>query len=117
MEELRVPEQGSGASGSQPPALSPQRWPCIPSAAPVTILVGLTMLVVGALLGYFGRPLVTPRPLEALAVAAATPQDEVAASAADPSAATFMDAVVAQTRHFKGNADAPVTMVEFSDFQ
>jgi protein-disulfide isomerase len=75
------------------------------------------MLLVGALLGYFGRPLVTPRPIESVAAAATAPQEEAAASAAKPSAGTFMDAVVAQTRHFKGNADAPVTIVEFGDFQ
>jgi protein-disulfide isomerase len=29
----------------------------------------------------------------------------------------LMDAVVAQTRHFKGDPNAPVTIVEFGDFK
>jgi protein-disulfide isomerase len=29
----------------------------------------------------------------------------------------LMDAVVAQTRHFKGDSNAPITIIEFSDFQ
>ncbi len=34
----------------------------------------------------------------------------------DRSAET-MDLLIANTRHFKGAADAPVTIIEFSDFQ
>jgi protein-disulfide isomerase len=72
------------------------------------------MLAVGIAAGYFGRPLVTPEPLAATPVASAGTS---AAADASPDAAALMDAVVAHTRHFKGDPDAPVTIIEFSDFQ
>lgn len=56
------------------------------------------MLIVGIGIGYFGRPLLSPTP---------------AASGNPP----VIDLIVAQTRHFKGNANAPIMMLEFSDFQ
>jgi cytoskeletal protein RodZ len=34
-----------------------------------------------------------------------------------PPTPTIMDFVLSDARHFQGNADAPVTMVEFSDFK
>ena len=34
-----------------------------------------------------------------------------------PPTPTIMGFVLADTRHFQGNADAPVTIVEFSDFK
>ncbi len=62
-----------------------------------TWIVGVVMLVIGMLIGFFGRPLVIPAPATG--------------------AAAVVQAVLAQTRHFKGSANAPVTMIEFSDFQ
>lgn len=38
-------------------------------------------------------------------------------AAREAAAQQLMDALIAQTRHFKGDADAPVTIIEFSDFQ
>jgi protein-disulfide isomerase len=86
------------------------------------IAVGLVMLAIGAMLGFFGRPLVTPQPLDAAPAASVEPPGPSAASEAVPaggnaSPAMLMDAVVAQTRHFKGDPSAPVTIVEFSDFR
>ena len=81
-----------------------------------TIAVGLVMLAIGIAAGYFGRPLVTPEPLEAMPVASVDPAEPSAAADA-ANAAALMDAVMAETRHFKGDPDAPVTIVEFSDFQ
>ena len=90
----------------------------------VTVVVGLAMLVIGVLAGYFGRPLVTPQPLETTPVASTDVDQPSAASDLNPAAAegnpspaTIMAAVVAQTRHFKGDPDAPITIIEFSDFQ
>jgi protein-disulfide isomerase len=84
-----------------------------------TLVVGL---VVGALLGYAGRPLVTPQPTPTVSVTSAETTDQSNASGASPSPGsanptTLMDAVVAQTRHFKGDPNAPVTIVEFGDFK
>jgi protein-disulfide isomerase len=80
------------------------------------------MLVVGTMVGYFGRPLVAPQPLDATPVASVdTPEPSAASNVppvgGNPSPAMLMNAVVAQTRHFKGDPDAPVTIVEFSDFR
>lgn len=55
-------------------------------------------------------------------IATAMPiQEQDTAPGEPPTAATnrraLMDAVVADTRHFKGSPDAPVTIIEFSDFQ
>ena len=88
----------------------------------VTALVGLVMLLVGAAAGYLGRPLVAPQPTPTLAAASAERADASSdkggdPAAGNPSAAELMAAVVAQTRHFKGDVSAPVTIVEFGDFQ
>lgn len=70
-----------------------------------SVIVGLVMLVIGVLVGYLGRPLVTPPP----AVVTIPP------SASKPT--TLIDLLATQVRHFKGNPNAPVTILEFSDFQ
>jgi protein-disulfide isomerase len=88
------------------------------------VVVGLVMLIIGIMIGFFGRSLVTPQPLDAAPVASVdTPEPPVVsesdavAAGGNPSPAMLMDAVVAQTRHFKGDPDAPITIVEFSDFR
>ena len=74
-----------------------------------TVLVGILMFVLGGVGGFVGRPYVMPSP---------TP---TAAPTSAPQQAPDMQAILAQliskTRHWKGNANAPVTMIEFSDFQ
>ncbi len=72
----------------------------------VTLIAGL---VVGLLIGYVARPLVEPmvRP---------TPVVTGVAGPATPTPAE-MARVIAQTRHFTGEANAPVTIIEFGDFQ
>ncbi len=89
-----------------------------------TPLVGLVMLVAGLLIGYFGRPVVAARLAGATATPAATavvatvPEaPEVSANPQPRNQEELMAYLVAQTRHFKGSADAPVTIIEFSDFQ
>jgi protein-disulfide isomerase len=79
-------------------------------SAPV---VGVVMLIVGLLVGYYGRPTLDkwsglPTPAQA-AIVGPQPlpqsQDEL------------MPYLISQTRHFKGNPNAPVTLIEFADFQ
>ncbi len=115
--EERIQEMDEATSAPRPTTAR--------SSLLVIVVVGLVMLVVGTLTGYFGRPLVTPQPLEATPAALVeTPEPNVASDTSDanpdqgnPSAETLMDAIVAETRHFKGSPDAPITIVEFSDFR
>jgi hypothetical protein len=87
---------------------------------PVATLI--TGLLVGILVGYAGRPLVTPKPPSPPLVTSESSANPPATNnanppASNPSSATLMDAVVAQTRHFEGDPNAPVTIIEFGDFQ
>lgn len=101
-QSTNYPTGDAQQAGTVAPATRPIRARLNPLT---TLVIGL---VAGMLAGFFGRPLVTARPLDST-VTSANP----AAGKAVPS----MDAVVAQTRHFKGNANAPVTIIEFGDFQ
>jgi len=96
-----------------------------------TPALAVLMLVVGLLAGYFGRPLLN-KPAETTPIVAAetTPvtttspsQVAVATNTVNPTIAALssqeqlMDYLVSNTTHFKGNPDATVTIIEFSDYQ
>jgi len=76
-----------------------------------TPIVGLLMLVIGLTAGYFGRPLVST----ALTKATSTPT--AVEESTEPQNPEVQGLVVEQTKHFIGDANAPVTIIEFSDFQ
>jgi hypothetical protein len=80
-----------------------------------TPIVGLIMLLIGLAGGYFGRALINPEDkqpeVQATAPAASLPEK------APQSADEMMEFLVSQVRHFQGDANAPVTIIEFSDFQ
>jgi hypothetical protein len=80
-----------------------------------TPIVGFLMLVIGLLGGYFIRPAVSPL----LSQATLTPTASVEADSGETGAGQpgLKDYVVAQTTHFMGDENAPVTVIEFSDFQ
>lgn len=92
-------------------------------ATPIT---GLIMLVVGLLAGYFGRPLINQQ-LQAETPIAAAPTTAAAPTSSSPESAAatqppaslkeVMDILIPQVKHFKGDPNAPVTFIEFSDFQ
>ncbi len=95
--------------------------------------VSLTiMFFVGVLIGFLGRPLMmknenvaqppeqkivevvvtaTPDPNQATAPAKVAEADQA------KSAPSLMDMVLADARHFQGNENATVTLIEFSDFR
>ncbi len=86
----------------------------------ITPVLALAMLVVGLILGYAGRPVVQP-----LLAGKSTPtvQAEAGVPSVNPTLApgeptpTLMEFLISNTQHFKGDADAPITMIEFSDYQ
>ncbi len=97
-----------------------------PSRAALTItiqswatpILGLAMLVIGLLGGYFLRPLTLAQsPNTTTATSVTAPPAAVATT--DPAAAqqNLMKAVLPKVRHFRGDPNAPVTMIEFGDFQ
>lgn len=76
-----------------------------------TPLVGVAMLIIGLLSGYYGRPLVSNTQEQA------TVPESIAPPQAGAGNEELMAYLVSQARHFRGNPDAPVTLIEFGDFQ
>ena len=90
-----------------------------------TPIVGIVMLLAGLFGGYFLRPVLSP-----VSTPVAVPEESLSSDTGDapltiptPDAERaaqqqeLMTAVVERTRHFRGDPDAPVTIIEFSDFQ
>ncbi|HEX9074811.1 MAG TPA: hypothetical protein VF932_03495 [Anaerolineae bacterium] len=65
------------------------------------LIMSIVILLVGVVIGYEARPIISPSP----------------ATSGPGSTYPIISLLLAQTRHFKGNANAPVTLIEFSDFQ
>ena len=90
-----------------------------------TPIVGIIMLVAGLLGGYYLRPVLSPESAPVLAAEVSTSSETenvpVAVPTSDAERAAqqqeLMAAVVDRTRHFRGDPNAPVTLIEFSDFQ
>jgi hypothetical protein len=96
-----------------------------------TPALAVIMLVVGFLVGYLGRPLVTKSPGGSEPLAAVTTsvpttsgaQVSVPTSTVNPTIAAiktrdqFLAYLVSETKHFQGDPNAAVTLIEFSDFQ
>jgi hypothetical protein len=96
-----------------------------------TPALAVIMLVVGLLVGFLGRPLLTKSAQPTVAVAAVTTpvvtqpnaQASVPTTTVNPtiaaitSKAEFMAYIVSKTTHFEGDPNAAVTLIEFSDFQ
>ena len=113
---VAVEESAPPEVQEEPAPLDAQKSPAITISIQswATPIVGVVMLVLGLLVGFYGRPFIL----------AGTQSDTssvppVVIPTADNSAAQqeLMETVVAQTRHFRGDPNAPVTMIEFGDFQ
>jgi protein-disulfide isomerase len=91
----------------------------------ITVMVGVAMLLAGILFGYVGRGQFGPEAqaakstATAQAVAAATQTAANAELSATQAAANadLMKFLTENTRHYKGDPNAAVTIIEFSDFQ
>ncbi len=83
-----------------------------------TPIIGVVMLLVGLTAGYFGRPFINNiNPSEASIAKQEQANGQVSQEGSPASTPTLMEYLVGQTRHFKGDQNAPVTLIEFSDFQ
>lgn len=80
-----------------------------------TPIVGVVMLVIGALAGFYARPTV----LGQLPESAASVNPAVVIPTEDRSEEQqqLMASLIPRTRHFIGDPNAPVTIIEFGDFQ
>jgi len=78
-----------------------------------TPIVGLVMLIVGLFGGYALRPHLDDQTTQQpdVSLRQQPSQDSVAGNP------QLMEYLVSQTRHFRGDPDAPVTLIEFGDFQ
>jgi hypothetical protein len=80
-----------------------------------TPIVGVVMLLLGLLVGYLIHPINAIQPAATADSSSASAQTR---PTADPTASKqLMDYLVTQVKHFQGDANAPVTLIEFSDFQ
>lgn len=77
-------------------------------------VVGIVALIVGLGLGYLGRGTFGP---EAQAAHGTSTAVSAAVQTRSASSKEVMDLIIAETNHFMGDANAPVTLLEFSDFQ
>jgi len=92
-----------------------------------TATIGFVMLLVGLLLGYLVYPSVQPviasrfgpDPTPTMVAQQQPSPEELAQQQAQQQAALeeVMNLLVSETNHFKGDESAPVTMIEFADFQ
>jgi hypothetical protein len=82
-------------------------------ATPVAAVV---MLLVGLLLGYFGRPLLSSNTSTGSSAQPTQVSQAGSGGLATPTV-DIMAFLVSKTQHFKGNQNAPVTFIEFSDYQ
>ena len=79
-----------------------------------TPIVGVVMLIIGLFGGYYGRPVSGD-----VGEQEAVPRINAPAQAEGTGAGNeeLMAYLVSQTRHFKGDPNASVTLIEFGDFQ
>jgi len=116
-------ELAETAEESKPPEQKPAAFTLVIQSW-TTPIIGVFMLIVGLFGGYYLRPVLSPNPTPVAAVEGNSssntenvpivPTPDATRSAQQQE---LMAAVVERTRHFYGDPNAPVTIIEFSDFQ
>jgi hypothetical protein len=114
------------------PALAEEKKPALTVVIQSwwTPALAVLALVVGLLLGYFGRPLLNKEPdtagdivaVTSPEVTTSTDQPTLPTPTTDPTAIAesqqqLMDYLISNTTQFKGDPNAEVTIIEFSDYQ
>ncbi len=111
--KVAIPEEPALEETQKQPALTIaiQSW--------ATPIVGLVMLVIGLLGGYYLRPLTLAQSSTTTTNLPVVVTQPATIPTADQSAAqqSLMDSLIPKVRHFIGDPDAPVTIIEFADFQ
>lgn len=110
-EELMLPDEPQNIESQvRPPVvtINIQSW--------ATPIVGIVMLIIGALAGFYARPTVLGQLPEN---ASGTTSPAVAIPTQDRSEEQqrLMASLIPRVRHFIGDSNAPVTIIEFGDFQ
>jgi protein-disulfide isomerase len=86
-----------------------------------TPALALIALVVGLLGGYFGRPLINKNEntgsVAVVTQSTANPTATIDATQQAITAQQVMTSLISQTKHFQGDPNAAVTLIEFSDYQ
>lgn len=109
-EKIEAIEPQGNEQKSQPSlTISIQSW--------ATPIVGLVMLVIGLLIGYTMRPLTLAQTPNAAGASAITPLAAIPTTDNSVAQQDLMESLISKTRHFKGDPNAPVTIIEFGDFQ
>lgn len=81
------------------------------------LAVTLLAFLAGLALGYLGRPLVTPDKVVEVIVTATPDGAPGAAQSEETESPNLMDSILKEVDHIQGETNAPVTIIEFSDFK
>lgn len=122
---------GTADKAGDPLGTEPRVETFQPSKPWLLPVVAAAALLIGLVGGYFGRPLLDQGPTsgeraaQTPAAAEAEGENTPAQSAPRPTLSAeqeaqrqlVMETLIGETRHFKGSPDAPITILEFSDFQ
>jgi protein-disulfide isomerase len=102
-DEDTAPKPAQETGGTEKSGVSPNPW--------LLLVIGL---LVGGLAGFYLYPLVIPETVTAVGPLAAV-EESAEINKPDPHQAVML-AVIAGARHFQGDENAPITLIEFGDF-
>lgn len=110
-QEQAEPEELSESVRKDQPAITIniQAW--------ATPIVGLIMLVIGLLGGFYIRPWILAQSSSTTTTSNTTSPVVIPTVDQTASQQKLMESLIPKVRHFKGDPNAPVTIIEFGDFQ